>query len=201
MKISTPIAVALLSLSASAAVEADVYHAHLNYLQAGGNYVSTDSDLDVKGGSVEFQAQMTRTWIARGGYLQGTDSDTDIEMDQIYGSVGYILSNDGNTAHILELGLSRSEVDVPYGNANLKLDADFYGLGYRYWWHMGRRWEAELDLNAWQAFNADDSAEDDYQFSGQLRVNYYFSDNWGTGLQYKYNEDSDTFAVYVRYVF
>lgn len=177
-----------------------VYHAHLNYLQFSGNYVTTDSDLDVTGGSVEFQGQMTRSWIARLGYLYGKDSDYDIQMDQMYGSIGYILSNDGNTAHIFELGLSRSEVDVPYGNGNLKLDSDFYGVGYRYWWHLGRRWEAELDLNAWQAFNADD-AEDDFQFSGQLRVNYYFADKWGTGLQYKYNEDADTLGLYVRYVF
>lgn len=201
MKLRIHIAAAFMSLLGSTAVAADVYHAHLNYLQAGGNFVSTDSNLDVKGGSVEFQAQMTRRWIARGGYLQGKDTDIDIEMEQIYGSVGYILSNDGNTAHIVELGVSRSEVDVPFGTSNIRLDAEFYGIGYRYWWHMGRRWEAELDLNAWQAFNADDSAEDDYQFSGQLRLNYYFADNWGAGFQYKYNDDADTFGLYVRYVF
>lgn len=192
---------ALIAASFSSTAENQVYHAHLNYLQLGGNYVVTDSDLDVVGGSVEFQAQMTPSWIARGGYLQGEDSDVDIQVDQIYGSLGYIVNNSGNTAHIIEVGLSRNEIDVPTASGNVKLDSDFYGIGYRYWWHIARRWEAELDVNAWKAFNEDDDATDDFQFGAQLRLNYYFADNWGAGAQYKYNEDTDTLGLYVRYIF
>lgn len=90
------VTLALILTSFSSTAANQVYHAHLNYLQLGGNYVVTDSDLDVISGSLEFQAQMTPSWIARGGYLQGEDDDFDIQVDQIYGSVGYIVSNNGN---------------------------------------------------------------------------------------------------------
>lgn len=202
MGLKTNLLALTLSLASFSTMAAKpVYHAHLNYLQAGINHVSTDSDLDVTGGSVEFQAQMTPSWIARGGYLRGEDSDVDVDFDQIYGSVGYILSNSGNTAHIIEAGLSRNEVDVAVNNGNIKLDAEFYGIGYRYWWHITRRVEAELDINAWKAINANDGVDDDFQMSGQLRLNYYFADNWGAGIQYKYNEDADTVGLYLRYIF
>ena len=122
MGIKTNLLLLTASLASFASYAAKpVYHAHLNYLQGGANYVSTDSELDVTGGSVEFQAQMTPSWIARGGYLLGEDSDVDVDFDQIYGSVGYILSNSGNTAHIIEAGLSRNEVDVAVNNGNIRI--------------------------------------------------------------------------------
>lgn len=194
-----------LAIYASNAMAKQDYHTHLDYIHVGGVYTETDSNLDATGAVIEFQTRVMPAWVLRGGYLHATGEGSatpspDVTLDEIYGSLGYVLSEGRNSAHILEVGLNRSEIDVQTNTGTVILDSDFFGVGYRFWWHFGRNWETEFDVYGWRPVNSDEG-DDDFQIASQLRVNYYFADHWGAGLQYRYTENADTLGAYIRYVF
>ena len=141
---------------------------------------------------------MTSDWLFRGGYSQGKEDD--IEYDEIYATLGYILADSGSTAHIIEIGGGRTELDVNYDAISIQTGVDQAGIGYRFWWHLSRRWESEFDVTGWFPLE-DDYTDDSFVWSTQLRMNYYVSDHWGFGGQYRYSEYGDNVGLYVRYVF
>ncbi len=146
-------------------------------------------------------------WVAGGGYVNLSDEDDffDVSLGGIYGSLGYLMAQDGGFSFMPELRVGVGISDDTISGFDIELDS-FIALSVRGQYDIDSNFYvyaapsyARVELTA-SAFGMS-ASEDDWEFGVGGGFGYKFSEKGWLELSYETYDGTDAFSVGFRGVF
>ena len=190
----------LFALALAAALPMSAQASELSYSYIEGDYAwmnidDEDLDFDPSGFGIKGSVAVGEAWYLFGGYLQGDDSQDDIDLDTAQTNVGigwrHAISDKADFNG--ELSYVHQNVDVDFGGG-VSGDAD--GDGYRL--SAGIRGEMAENFEGYAKANWTDGSDFDGDFSGTIGAQVKFGGMWGITGEAEFGNDANIYMLGLR---